>query len=339
MTTELRHLTLTLAVLAAAGCARDDAPTGPELAPSSATADARRYIVRDLGTLGGHTSFAFGINRQAEVVGSSEAADGAFRAFLWRRGTMLDLGTLDQGKGSSAARGINNAGDVVGQSVNREGIARAFIWRQGSMTELWTPGGQSGANRINNLGQVVGFAGTTGEEHPVLWNNGDITDLGTLGGAFGEASDINDKGQIVGGSRVSDENEDIHAFRWQNGVMTDLGTLGGRESWAFGINADGVIVGFSETSAGEEHAVMWKGGRIIDLGPGRALAINGDEVKVGVMGGGDVAPPVWRFRKAAGLPTLGRFGGAATDINERGQIAGSSLRRNSDEHAALWRLE
>ena len=339
MTTGRRHLILITAVLAAAGCAPDDAPTSPELAPVETTADVRRYVVRDLGTIGGHFSFAWGINRRAEVVGGSEGKDGAFRAFLWRRGTMTDLGTLDRGHGSSIASGINDAGDVVGASSSRDGISRAFLWRQGNMTELLTPGGESAAKAINNLGQIVGFAGTSGEEHAALWQNGGFTDLGTLGGAFSEANDINDKGQVVGLSRFSPESEDLHAFLWQNGVMTDLGTLGGPNSSAYGINADGGIVGGSETADGVEHAVLWKGRRIIDLGLGRALAINADETKVGPVGGGDAVPVVWRFRKAAGLPTLGRFGGASTDVNDRGQIVGSSVLRNSDEHAVLWRLE
>jgi probable HAF family extracellular repeat protein len=339
MTTARRQLLLTTAVLATAGCARDDAPTSPDLAPVEATADARAYVVRDLGTLGGHYSFAWGINRHAEVVGSSDRKDGAFRAFLWRRGTMVGLGTLDQGHGSSIALDINDAGEVVGGSSSREGIARAFLWREGRMTELPTPGGSSSANGINNLGQIVGYAGTSGRERPSLWQNGGHTDLGTLGGAFGQATDINDRGQIVGGSRVSEQSDDLHAFLWQNGVMTDLGTLGGRNSWAYAINADGEIVGASERASGEEHAVMWKGGRIIDLGPGRALGINDEELKVGPASGGDAVPQVWRFRKAAGLPTLGRFGGSATAINHRGQIVGSSVLRSSDEHAVLWRLE
>ena len=339
MTTARRQLLLTTAVLATAGCVRDDAPTSPDLAPVEATADARAYVVRDLGTLGGHYSFAWGINRHAEVVGSSERKDGVYRAFLWRRGVMVGLGTLDQGHGESIALDINDAGDIVGGSSSREGIGRAFLWREGHMTELPTPGGQSTANGINNLGQIVGYAGASGQERPALWQNGGYTDLGTLGGVFGEATDINDKGQIVGGSRVSNQSDDLHAFLWQNGGMTDLGTLGGRNSWAYAINADGEIVGSSERPSGEERAVMWKGGRIIDLGPGRALGINNEERKVGPASGGDAVPQVWRFRKAAGLPTLGRFGGSATDINDRGQIVGSSVLRSSDEHAVLWRLE
>jgi probable HAF family extracellular repeat protein len=191
MSSERRYLFITMGVLAVAACATDDAPTGPELGPASATADTRRYVVRDLGTLGGHYSYAFGINRRGEVVGSSETDDGAYRAFLWRRGTMTDLGTLDQGQGSSGAREINDAGEIVGASSSREGIARAFLWRAGVMTELSTPGGQSEANSINNSGWIVGYGGPN--EHPALWKNGEFHDLGTLGGAFGQATDVNDR--------------------------------------------------------------------------------------------------------------------------------------------------
>jgi probable HAF family extracellular repeat protein len=69
------------------------------------------------------------------------------------------------------------------------------------------------------------------------------------------ANGINETGQIVGGSDITDDSV-YHAVRWQNEGMLDLGTLGGSESEAFGINEAGQIVGVSDISSDEFHAFL-----------------------------------------------------------------------------------
>jgi probable HAF family extracellular repeat protein len=73
--------------------------------------------MRDLGTLGGKTSAANGINDTGQVVGVSDTRHPPdSHAFLWTaRGGMQDLGTL--GGQESDAYAINAAGQVVGDSV------------------------------------------------------------------------------------------------------------------------------------------------------------------------------------------------------------------------------
>ena len=48
-----------------------------------------------------------------------------------------------------------------------------------------------------------------------------MTDLGTLGGTFGFAQGLNNRGQVVGFSDLSGDLAN-HAFLWDRGVLTDL---------------------------------------------------------------------------------------------------------------------
>ncbi|MGB8440046.1 MAG: hypothetical protein WCE26_11695 [Candidatus Acidiferrales bacterium] len=66
-----------------------------------------------------------------------------------------------------------------------------------------------------------------------------------------------------------------HAFQWQNGVRTDLGALsGGLSSATSWVSANGLIAGASQNGETdpldpgfpEDRAVLWRNGKIIDLG-------------------------------------------------------------------------
>ncbi len=178
-------------------------------------------VVTDLGTLGGASSGAAGINDTGQIAGGAELPDGSEHAVLWDQGTMTDLGTL--GGFDSQAIAVNNAGQVVGQSTT-------------------TPG------------QQLGDPGT----HAFLWEDGAMTDLGTLGGEISRANGINDRGQAVGAAETADGA--VHAFLWENGAMTDLGTVPGWDgSRAIWINEAGQVVGFltDPTGAAGTPTAAW----------------------------------------------------------------------------------
>jgi len=115
----------------------------------------------------GYSSDARGLSEHSYVCGQGYLKDPdppgwTRRAFLWRVGSMLDLGTLP-GNTQSLAYAVNDLGQVVGYCS--EGLPnRGFFWQDGEMHEANTlipPDSDvdiSGLNAINSAGQIVGRA-------------------------------------------------------------------------------------------------------------------------------------------------------------------------------------
>ena len=194
----------------------------------AAQAFAQFYQVTDLGTLGGPTSEAFGINSSGQVVGSADIGSGATHAFLYSGGMMTDLGTL--GGANSAAFGINDSGQIVGRAGDSAKTAdfHAFLYSNGSMTDSGPTGYEySFASSINNSGHAVGyFEGGPGNARAALYAAGTVNDLGTFGGAQAVAIAINANGEIAG--QVLGYDGSALAYDFQNGTVTLIGSLGAK---------------------------------------------------------------------------------------------------------------
>ena len=96
----------------------------------------------DLGTLGGASSQAFGVNALGDVVGISRTKAGISHPFLWTpssahgtSGKMVDLGTL--GGSGANAYAVNDSGEVVGSSYLRGNADfHAFLYSAGKLFDL-----------------------------------------------------------------------------------------------------------------------------------------------------------------------------------------------------------
>jgi probable HAF family extracellular repeat protein len=173
-------------------------------------------------------------------------------------------------------------------------------------------------------------------------------DLGTLGGTYGMAYDVNNYGWAAGSSRLDDEPQGVsHAFLWHDGKMEDMGTLGGADSVALHINDRGQVAGESEFGPGDEvRAFFWENGRMTDMGAlgGSGsqvvdLNLHGQVIGTSTTAAGDRHCFLWAEGVMTDLGTLGGRTCRAADINDKGQIAGSSTVAGRDDalsHAFLW---
>jgi probable HAF family extracellular repeat protein len=299
-------------------------------------------------------------------------------AFESKNGVITDLGSLGGVDHCSAATSINDRGLIAGNSENDVidpilggNELRAVVWENGEIHDLGTFGGSlSLATGVNNRGQVVGLASTsTPDPFPVpglaeisigtqtqafVWQNGHMRNLGTLGGPDAAAFNVNDRGQVAGGSytngipNASTGYPTLHPFLWENGRMIDLGTLGGTSGSPIALNNRGQVLGISNL-AGDQSAdfFLWENGQLTDLtaqSTGGTLwlasAINdaGQIVGGASFPGRDFDAAVWQNGVLTDLGTLdGDCYSFADAINSRGQIVGSSYPCDgSIARAFLW---
>lgn len=144
--------------------------------------------------------------------------------------------------------------------------------------------------------------------HAAQWQKGTMTDLGVLpDGQSSSATWVSDTGLIAGQSQNGLIDPlvlgfpEIRAVLWIDGHIINLGTLDGNESSAFSVNNRGQVVGVAVNTipdpfsffATQLRAFLWQDGAMHDLG---------------TLGG----PEAW-----------------ALFVNERGHVAGFSLKNST----------
>ena len=322
------------------------------------------YKLIDIGTFPGLSIY----NRRVTSNGSTPTE---FEQILNNQGTLV-------GGADTPLENQNNCYNPFNDPIDCY-LQHAFVWQNGTLTDLGTlpTGNNSFAYYLSDNGLIIGgsdigiFDPVSGqpEYHAVLWRDGTVNDLGTLGGTSSLSTGVNDAGQVIGGAQnaIPDPysffglGTQTRAFLWQNGKMHDLGTLGGPDAFATYLNNNGQVTGPSDTSdipnpitgTPPQDAFLWENGKngnkMKDLGNfgGAQVAVNG------LNSGGEVTgwmtlsgeqmyhAFLWDGVKLIDLTTYsGALGGdyaLANALNDGGVVVGqATFPGDQTQHAVLW---
>jgi probable HAF family extracellular repeat protein len=324
-----------------AALAAGNAP--PDSAPS-------RYSVTDLGAPDLGFTYGRGVNNRGQVIGVVWGPASVGLIYSGRKAMVL---RPLPGQDASDVNAINDSGVVAGNSNVRILVGvkqtRACIWVGGKARDLgMLPGdNMSDASAINASGVVVGSSGYFDmndpqkmRSRPVMWVNGKIQMLGGIVGDVSDVQAINKSGAILGNRNMGKPGSS--AFIYRGGKAVDLPKPARGRSYLAALNDKEQAVGEGDVKNLVSHALLWSGGKLIDLGalPGdkdsSATAINNRGEVVGYSGhSGDVKKEhafLWRNGHMYNLNEfIPRSSGwvlqMATSINERGQIVGHGTRR------------
>jgi probable HAF family extracellular repeat protein len=300
------------------------------------------YIITDLGTNNSKDNFsmAMGLNNQ----GWAENMDGFVnppennlfttvsrgRAVINVNGVNIDLGTLGKPDGNSWINwgGINDGGEAVGMSETAD----------------LDPNGED----------ICGF-GTHLVCVPFLWRAGHMSALPTVGGNNGQASAINNRGEVVGFAETANTDPTCppaptsSPVLWKKGHAQPLPLVGtDPDGVAFGINEQGQAVGYSGNCFFATHAVMWKNNTAFvlkDLGgtlSNVAYVINNLGQIAGKVRSADGTHYVAALWQPDGTltnhePLPGDLDAFATGINNLGQVVGNDFDSNFNwSHGFIW---
>jgi len=254
----------------------------------------------DLGTLGGDSSFALGVNDSGEVCGYSYLADNTtYHAFTWTAaGGMVDLGTADGH--STRAWAINSAGDLAGDS----GTLLPFYWSpEGGFVLLGHNPNYNFGFGINDNSDVTGqFYDSDDRVQGFVWSAASgLRKIGDLSGLNSVGNAINNQRHITGTANLD---TDVYvAIIWKKAVgLRKIAAIGGgRYTAGEAINDNDEVVGVAIDFSNKDTGFYWSQATGMTL-----------------------------------LQTLGGIQSAGFGINQSGEFAGYTTNAAEAFHATTW---
>jgi probable HAF family extracellular repeat protein len=322
------------------------------LAPVSISAQSgnfQRYRVVDLGPVGPPPGQPFYVTNNGFVALTAVTSENKSHSYLWFDGWKAPLDAPGY-KGNSAAFGVNDWGDAVGEAES----------------------GKVDPMKEDFCGFHALGMNTDGDSClPVIWKNGTMKVLPTLGGNNGSVNMINSRGEAAGQAETSAPDHNcpapqklsFEAVVWSGGRVHALPTIDGDiNGVALAVNLKGQAVGSSGDCAvfnvanflpiQPVHALLWVNGKAKDLGNlggdghsgagNLALNVNNRGEVVGTSnlpGNFPFHAFLWTREKGMrDLETLaGDIASVAVAISDEGEIVGISLDQNFNARAFMWR--
>ncbi|MCH8153302.1 MAG: hypothetical protein IH830_13130 [Planctomycetes bacterium] len=217
------------------------------------------------------------INDGGVVCGTMYVSGVGYRGFVYEDGVWTELPPVVDAVGAwSSAAAISNAGVVVGRRSVRVNTSpqNAYIWSaEQGFTDLTILGDNSAATAMNGT-RVVGWRAHAGQEKEgFLWEDGNVTLLGSIPGGFtSSASAVNGFGTIAGSGRIRMDGFPVgatRAFLWERGEFTMLGTLPDHALSGVGDISDlRIVVGISGNVDGNPNisdGFIWRSGLMTNL--------------------------------------------------------------------------
>jgi probable HAF family extracellular repeat protein len=168
---------------------------------------------------------------------------------------------------------INESGSITGYwdtYTDASYGTRAFVYTDTNGFEEIPPFDGVGASiawDINDFNQIVGTAANGSATRAFLWDDGVMTDLGTLGGTSADAYYIDNMGVIVGWALTADGTR--HAFRWTSdlGIQDIHSFANAPESEAlWNVDSGWVIGTYTANDGATRQFYSFNDGPMIDMG-------------------------------------------------------------------------